>query len=137
MLRVFRADAAFGIPELKKTLEAEGYFYAIRPKGNAVLQEAVAHPLKCPVGRPPNYVRRFYHNFEYRAASWEKARRVIPKVEWHAGDLFPPCALYSHKPTDRARMDHPLLQSARNGQAAHQGRQICDQQDAVFVQGLL
>ena len=70
-------------------MEAEGYFYAIRLKGNSVLQNAVAHLLKRPVGRPPNYVRRFYHDFEYRAASWEKARRVIAKVEWHPGDLFP------------------------------------------------
>ncbi len=89
LLRFFRADAAFAIPELYKTLEAEGYFYAIRLKGNAVVQEAVVHLLKRPVGRPPNYVRRFYHDFEYRAASWEKARRVIAKVEWHPGDLFP------------------------------------------------
>ena len=89
LMRFFRADAAFAIPELYKTLEAESYFYAIRLKGNAVLQEAISHLLKRPVGRPPNYLRRFYHDFEYRAASWEKARRVIAKVEWHPGDLFP------------------------------------------------
>lgn len=45
--------------------------------------------LKRPVGRPPNHVRRFYHDFEYQAASWSKAHRVIAKVEWHPGDLFP------------------------------------------------
>ena len=54
-----------------------------------MLQEAISHLLKRPVSRPPNYVRRFYNDFEYRAASWEKARRVIAKVEWHPGDLFP------------------------------------------------
>lgn len=89
LLRLFRADAAFAIPELYEMLETEGYFYAIRLKGNAVLQEAVAHLLKRPVGRPPNYVRRFYHDFEYQAALWGNARRVIAKVEWHPGDLFP------------------------------------------------
>ena len=89
LMRFFRADAAFAIPELYGMLEAEGYFYTIRLKGNAVLQEAVAHRLKRPVGRPPDYVRRFYHDFEYQAASWGKARRVIAKVEWHPGDLFP------------------------------------------------
>ena len=41
------------------------------------------------MGRPPNSVRRFYHDFAYQAASWGKARRVIAKVEWHPGDLFP------------------------------------------------
>lgn len=89
LMRFFRADAAFAIPELYETLEAEGYFYAIRLKGNAVLQEAVAHLLKRPVGRPPNSVRRFYHDFEYQAASWDAARRVIAKIEWPPGDLFP------------------------------------------------
>ena len=29
------------------------------------------------------------HDFEYQAASWGKERRVIAKVEWHPGDLFP------------------------------------------------
>lgn len=77
LMRFFRADAAFAIPVLYEMLEAEGYFYAIRLKGNTVLQDAVAHLLKRPVGRPPNYVRRFYHDFEYQAASWSKARRVI------------------------------------------------------------
>jgi len=25
----------------------------------------------------------------YQAASWQKRRRVVAKVEWHQGDLFP------------------------------------------------
>ena len=54
-MRFFRADAAFAIPELYEMLEAETYFYAIRLKDNAVLQQAVAHLLKRPVGRPLNY----------------------------------------------------------------------------------
>lgn len=68
-MHTFRADAAFAIPQLYKTLEAEGYFYAIRLKGNAVLQEAISHLFKRPVGRSPNYMRQIYHDFEYRAAS--------------------------------------------------------------------
>jgi hypothetical protein len=31
----------------------------------------------------------FYTNFRYQAKSWECARRVVAKVEWHAGELFP------------------------------------------------
>src|SRR3546814_2282507 len=27
--------------------------------------------------------------FEYQAASWDKPRRVIAKIEWHPGELFP------------------------------------------------
>ena len=30
-----------------------------------------------------------YHSFRYRAASWGIPRRVVAKIEWHAGELFP------------------------------------------------
>src|SRR5262245_66201077 len=33
--------------------------------------------------------RRYYANFTYQAASWTKPRRVIAKVEWHPGELYP------------------------------------------------
>ena len=89
ILRFFRADAAFALPALYETLETEGYFYAIRLPTNAVLQDKIAHLLKRPVGRPPNHVRRIYGDFEYQAGSWEKPRRVLAKVEWHPGELFP------------------------------------------------
>lgn len=89
ILRFFRADAAFALPALYETLEAEGYFYAIRLPANAVLQERIADLLKRPVGRPPNHVRRVYGDFDYQAGSWGKPRRVLAKVEWHPGELFP------------------------------------------------
>jgi hypothetical protein len=89
LMRFFRADAAFAIPDLYQTLEAEGYFYTIRLRANRILQGKVAHLLKRPPGRPPNSVRRLYGDFEYQAASWDKPRRVIAKVEWHPGELFP------------------------------------------------
>jgi hypothetical protein len=38
-----RANAAFAIPALYNTLEAEGYFYAIRLPTNAVLQQRIVH----------------------------------------------------------------------------------------------
>lgn len=87
--RFFRADAAFAIPGLYELLEAEGYRYAIRLKANPALQSHIAHLLKRPVGRPPNKPQRFYHSFEYRAKSWDRPRRVVAKVEWHQGELFP------------------------------------------------
>ena len=88
-MRFFRADAAFAIPGLYEMLEAEGYFYAVRLRANRVLQGRIAHLLKRPVGRPPNHVRRIYGDFEYQAASWDKPRRVVAKIEWHPGELFP------------------------------------------------
>jgi len=34
-------------------------------------------------------VRRTYTSFQYKAGSWTQSRRVIAKVEWHPGELFP------------------------------------------------
>jgi len=87
--RLFRGDAAFALPGVYGFLEAEGFGYAIRLPANTVLQSHVAHLLKRPVGKPPKDVRRYYANFSYRAASWPKARRVVAKVEWHPGVLYP------------------------------------------------
>src|SRR6516162_4233953 len=70
-------------------LEAERIKYAIRLPANQVLQNRIGYLLKRPVGRPPNEVRRYYANFTYQAASWTKSRRVIAKVEWHPGELYP------------------------------------------------
>jgi Transposase DDE domain group 1 len=41
------------------------------------------------VGRPPHHVRRFYASFRYPAQSWSRSRRVVAKVEWHPGELYP------------------------------------------------
>ena len=87
--RYFRGDAAFALPDLYEFLEAEGYKYAIRLKANAVLQESIAHLLTRPLGRPPNHVRRFHASFSYQAGSWDRKRRVVAKVEWHPGELYP------------------------------------------------
>jgi hypothetical protein len=87
--RYFRADAAFANPEVYTFLEAEGYQYAIRLPANRILQDRIDYLLKRPVGRPPLTVRRTYASFDYQAASWTLARRVVAKVEWHPGELYP------------------------------------------------
>ena len=89
ILHLFRADAAFAIPALYETLEAEDYFYAIRLPANPMLRDKITDLLKRPVGRPPNHVRRLYGDFEYQVGSWDKPRRVLAKIEWHPGELFP------------------------------------------------
>ena len=86
---MFRADAAFAMPNMYEFLEAEGIEYAIRLPANQVVQNRIAHLLKRPVGRPANEVRRSYASFRYQAGSWSHPRRVIAKVEWHPGELFP------------------------------------------------
>jgi len=87
--KFFRGDAAFAIPALYRLLEKEGYRYAIRIKSNAVLEREIEHLLKRPVGRPSHKPKVFYHSFQYQAKSWQRARRVVAKIEWHAGELFP------------------------------------------------
>jgi len=85
----FRDDAAFANPEMYEFLEAEGAGYAMRLPANRVLQERIGHLLKRPPGRPPHEVRRYYASFSYQAQSWNKPRRVVAKVEWHPGELYP------------------------------------------------
>ena len=87
--RYFRGDAAFANPDIYRLLEKENYFYAIRLKGNNILQGHIAHLLTRPVGRPPKKPVVQYHSFRYQAASWDIARRVVVKIEWHEGELFP------------------------------------------------
>ena len=85
----FRGDAAFASPDIYDYLEEEGILYAIRLKGNGRLEEHIEHLLTRPVGRPAARPRAFYHEFRYQAASWDGPRRVVAKVEWHQGELFP------------------------------------------------
>jgi hypothetical protein len=87
--RYFRADAAFANPEVYEFLEVEDFKYAIRLPANQVLQQRIGYLLKRPVGRPPNHVQRFHASFSYQAKSWSKSRRVVAKVEWHPGELYP------------------------------------------------
>jgi len=87
--KFFRGDAAFANPALYRLLEKEGYQYTIRIKSNAVLERGIEHLLTRPVGRPSYKPKVFYHSFQYQAKSWRRARRVVAKIEWSAGELFP------------------------------------------------
>jgi hypothetical protein len=86
---VFRADAAFAKPEIYEALEGRGVKYATRIPANENLERDVAELLPRPVGRPSHKPIVWYKGFLYRAASWTTARRVVAKVEHHAGELFP------------------------------------------------
>ena len=89
IIRYFRGDAAFANPDIYHLLETEGYYYAIRLKGNNILQGHIEHLLTRPVGRPPKKPIIQYHSFRYQSASWEQDRRFVAKIEWHEGELFP------------------------------------------------
>ena len=85
----FRADAAFAKPELYAALEERDVKYAIRLPSNDNLERNIAELLTRPVGRPSYRPVVRYKSFLYQAASWNRARRVVAKVEFHFGELFP------------------------------------------------
>ena len=63
--------------------------YTIRLPASRVLQEKIGQLRKRPGGRPAHKVRRYYASFSCQAQSWKKLRRVVAKVEWHPGELYP------------------------------------------------
>ena len=86
---VFRADAAFAKPEIYEALEERKVKYTIRLPANGNLERRVVQLLTRPVGRPSFKPMVRYRSFFYQAASWKSARRVVAKVEFHFGELFP------------------------------------------------
>ena len=96
--RRFRADAAFAIPALFDLLEDEGWDYAIRIKGNTKLHERINWLAKRRPGGPPNCVVREYTSFQYRAQNLSKPRRIVAKVEFHLGELFPRVGFHRRRP---------------------------------------
>jgi hypothetical protein len=85
----FRGDAAFAKPEIYEALEARAAKYAIRLPANDKMERNITELLRRPPGRPSYRPLIRYQSLLYRAASWTKARRVVAKVEFHCGELFP------------------------------------------------
>ena len=86
---VFRGDAAFAKRELYEAREEREVKYAIRLPANDNLKRNIVELLTRPVGRPSYKPIVRYKSFLYQAASWRTARRVVAKVEFHFGELFP------------------------------------------------
>ena len=86
---VVRADAAFALPALYEALERRRVRYVIRVPANDVLMRQIEDLLTRPRGRPSHAPLVRYRSFQYQAASWDRPRRVIAKVEHHLGELFP------------------------------------------------
>ena len=68
-------------------LEAEAYTYAIRLKERG-FQESMPICSPVPLAVRPT-MGRYYASFSYQAGSWERKRRIVAKVEWHPGELYP------------------------------------------------
>jgi len=81
----FRGDAAFAKPEIYEYCEEHRSTFFIRLPNNAVLMGLLG-----PVGRPPKSgIQVKGVDLQYQAQSWHKPRRVVAKIEWHRGELFP------------------------------------------------
>jgi hypothetical protein len=63
----------------------------------------IEHLLTRPVGRPPKAPVVRYHDFMNQASGWNHARRVIAKVKWHRGELFPRAGFIVTNPGFRAK----------------------------------
>jgi len=64
--------------------------YFIRLPSNKNLDKLVTPHLGRPVGRSPQsgiQVRTV--DLHYQAKGWSRPRRVVAKIEWHRGELFP------------------------------------------------
>ena len=88
----FRGDAAFADPKTYEFCEdpQNRVTYFIRLPANQNLQRLIKPHLRRPVGRPPKSgIQVKIIDFHYQAKSWNKPRRVICKIEWRSGELFP------------------------------------------------
>lgn len=57
-------------------------------QGNELIRRA-DELLKRPVGRPSRKPLVRYQSFLHQAGSWSRPGRVVAKVEFHMGELFP------------------------------------------------
>ena len=86
----FRGDAAFANPETYEYCEEHRITYFIRLPSNVILMRLLEPHLNRPVGRPPKSgIQVRIVDLHYQAKSWSRPRRVVAKIEWHRGELFP------------------------------------------------
>jgi len=84
-----RCDAAFAIPELFELCEElKAVEYTIRIKSNSRLEELVVDVVKT-IKKDKQKVVTLYKTLSYQAASWDKERRIIAKIEQYPDELFP------------------------------------------------
>jgi len=99
----FRGDAGFARPEIYEYLEEHGFVYAIRLASNAVLEREIEPHLERPQAPGSWHPVVRYHDFFYQAGTWDRPRRVVTKIEWYAGELFPRVGFIVTNRTDPPR----------------------------------
>ena len=103
----------------------------IRLKSNVVLEREIEHMLTRSVGRPSHKQKVFYHRFQFQANSLQRSRRVVAKVEWHAGELFPRVGFIVtnlNKHSKNVVKFYNGRGTAERGQKLDTGRKVCAQQ---------
>ncbi len=91
------ADAQDAVKRLANAADAvyaqgEGAVEIVQIKipSNANLMRLLEPHLNRPVGRPPQSgIQVKIVDLHYQAKSWSRPRRVVAKIEWHRGELFP------------------------------------------------
>ena len=106
-----------------------GTKYAIRIPANDSLERDIAELLTRSVGRPSHKPVVWYKSFLYQAASWKKARRVVAKVEFHFGELFPRVGFIVTNLETDSRAVVRFWQQAGHRRAMDQGRQAGGKDD--------
>ena len=121
----FRADAAFAKPELYERLEAEEHplcHSGYRPTGfcRNALRTLLTRLSRASTEQAAGLLSPAS---SYQAQSWSKPRRVVAKVAWHQGELYPRVGFIVTNPTRPNRPGGKILQRARDGGAIDHGRQ--------------
>ena len=80
---VFRGDSHFSGPETLEWLEDKGILYVIGQSKNKVLEKLIQKKLEeaRTLYNETKQKVRLFDTFEYKAGSWDKARRIVGKVE--------------------------------------------------------
>jgi hypothetical protein len=87
-VKAVRGDCAFATPLLMNCLDDHDTPFVFRLRRNPALERLAEPYMKRPVGRPPNEVREWVHELEYKAKDWRAARRVILVVIDDPKDRF-------------------------------------------------
>jgi hypothetical protein len=114
---------AFAKPEVYGALETRGVEYAIRIPAKKNLELEIEDILFRSPGRPSRKPLIRYKSFHYQADRWTKARRVVAKVEHHAGELLPQRRLHRDESPTPESCRRAVPQQARDRRTADQGRQ--------------
>jgi hypothetical protein len=107
--------------------------YAIRLPANENLERDIEELLMRPVGWPSHSPVVRYKGFLHRAASGSTARRVVAKVEFHAGELFPCVGFIVTNLKLPSRAVVRFYKQPGQGRAMDQGRQVGGELDPSFL----